>query len=88
MTNKNQVSIDSTGRDSFTDRWGFILACVGSSVGMGNIWLFPLGILYGGGTFILPYLLFVLLIGYTGVFSEMALEGPIRVVPLGPLPTP
>lgn len=84
MTNKNQVSIDSTGRDSFTDRWGFILACVGSSVGMGNIWLFPTRVsLYGGGTFILPYLLFVLLIGYTGVFSEMALGRANKSGPIG-----
>src|SRR5690606_32334609 len=84
MTNKNQVSIDSTGRDSFTDRWGFILACVGSSVGMGNIWLFPTRVsLYGGGTFILPYLFFVLLIGYTGVFSEMALGRANKSGPIG-----
>ena len=62
-----------TGRDSFASRWGFILACIGSAVGMGNIWLFPARVAaYGGGTFLIPYLLFVLLIGATGVIGEMS----------------
>ena len=61
------------GRDSFASRWGFILACIGSAVGMGNIWLFPARVAaYGGGTFLIPYLLFVLLIGSTGVIGEMS----------------
>lgn len=81
---KNQVSINATGRDNFQDRWGFILACVGSSVGMGNIWLFPTRVsLYGGGTFIIPYLIFVLLIGYTGVFGEMGLGRANKSGPIG-----
>ena len=41
-------------RDSFTNRLGFILACVGSAVGMGNLWMFPTRVsLYGGGSFLL-----------------------------------
>ena len=28
-------------RESFNNRWGFILACIGSAVGMGNLWMFP-----------------------------------------------
>ncbi len=60
-------------RDSFGSRTGFILACIGSAVGMGNIWMFPTRVsLYGGGSFILPYILFVILIGATGVIGEMA----------------
>ena len=39
-------------RDSFASRWGFIMACIGSAVGMGNIWLFPTRVsLFGGGAF-------------------------------------
>lgn len=70
-------------RDSFASRWGFILACIGSAVGMGNIWLFPARVSgYGGGAFIIAYLIFVVLIGSTGVigemsFGRMARSGPI-----------
>ena len=60
-------------RDSWSSKWGFILACIGSAVGMGNIWLFPARISkYGGATFLIPYLLFVAIIGSTGVIGEMA----------------
>lgn len=60
-------------RDSFRSQWGFRLACIGSAVGMGNIWLFPARMSrYGGATFLIPYLLFVLLIASTGVIGEMA----------------
>lgn len=60
-------------RDSFKSRWGFILACIGSAVGMGNLWMFPTRVsLYGGGSFLIPYFIFVVLIGSTGVIGEMA----------------
>ena len=60
-------------RDSFSSRLGFILACVGSAVGMGNLWMFPTRVsLYGGGSFIIPYFIFVVLIASTGVIGEMA----------------
>ena len=70
-------------RDSFASRWGFIMACIGSAVGMGNIWLFPTRVsLFGGGAFLIPYFIFVILIGSTGVIGEMsfgrlARSGPI-----------
>lgn len=60
-------------RDLFKSRWGFILACIGSAVGMGNLWMFPTRVsLYGGGSFLIPYVIFVVLIGSTGVIGEMA----------------
>lgn len=70
-------------RDSFQSSWGFILACIGSAVGMGNIWMFSTRVsLYGGGSFLIPYFLFIALIGFTGVIGEMAFgratkSGPI-----------
>lgn len=73
-----------TERDAFRSRWGFILACIGSAVGMGNIWRFPyLVSAWGGMTFLLPYFLFVLLIGSTGIIGEMALGRSTRSGPIG-----
>ena len=52
-----------SGRDGFQSKWGFILACIGSAVGMGNIWRFPIMVSrFGGLTFLIPYFIFVLLI--------------------------
>lgn len=60
-------------RDSFKNRWGFILACIGSAVGMGNLWMFPTRVsMYGGGSYLVPYFIFVALIGSTGVIGEMS----------------
>ena len=73
----------SKRRDGFKSRWGFILACIGSAVGMGNIWRFPIMVSrYGGLTYLIPYFIFVILIGSTGVMEEFALgraakSGPV-----------
>ena len=70
-------------RDSWGTRWGFVLACIGSAVGMGNIWLFPARVsAYGGATFLIPYLIFVTLIGSTGVIGEMAFGRATRSGPI------
>jgi len=51
---------------------GFILAAAGSAVGLGNIWKFPyITGEYGGGAFVLIYLITVLLIGFSIMISEM-----------------
>ena len=71
-------------RDGFQSKWGFILACIGSAVGMGNIWRFPIMVsTYGGLTFLLPYFLFVLLIGASGVIEEFALGRRAAAGPVG-----
>ena len=59
---------------SFASRWGFILASVGSAVGMANVWGFPnkLGS-NGGGAFLLIYLLFVFIFSYVGLPAEFAI---------------
>lgn len=61
-------------RDGFQSKAGFILACIGSAVGMGNIWRFPYMVsAWGGMTFLIPYFIFVILIASSGVIEEMAL---------------
>lgn len=58
----------------FTSSLGFVLAAVGSAVGMGNIWLFPYRMgQYGGGAFLVPYFIFVALFSYVGLSGEFAL---------------
>ena len=59
---------------SFASRWGFILASVGSAVGMANVWGFPnkMGS-NGGGAFLLIYLLFVFIFSYVGLPAEFAM---------------
>ena len=59
---------------SFASRWGFILASVGSAVGMANAWGFPnkMGS-NGGGAFLLIYLLFVFIFSYVGLPAEFAM---------------
>lgn len=73
-----------SGDDSFSNRWGFILASIGSAVGMGNLWRFPVLISsWGGMTFLIPYLLFVILIGSTGIIEEIALGRSTKSGPIG-----
>lgn len=75
---------DLTKRDGFSSRWGFILSCIGSAVGMGNIWRFPVMVsIYGGLTFLIPYFIFVILIGASGVMEEFALGRWAGAGPVG-----
>ena len=70
-------------RESFGSKWGFILACIGSAVGMGNIWMFSTRVsLYGGGSFLIPYIIFVILIGSTGIIGEMSFGRATRSGPI------
>ncbi|WP_291578803.1 sodium-dependent transporter [Clostridium sp. UBA6640] len=61
-------------RDNFSSKFGFILSCIGSAVGLGNIWMFSwrLG-QYGGAAFLIPYFIFVFILGTTGLMGEFAL---------------
>lgn len=59
---------------TFTSSFGFIIACVGSAVGLGNIWMFPYRLgEYGGAAFLIPYLLFIGLFGWVGLSAEFAI---------------
>jgi NSS family neurotransmitter:Na+ symporter len=67
------IMTEGTTRDTFSSKWGFILASAGSAVGLGNLWMFPwrLGE-YGGAAFLVPYLIFVYVLGTTGLMGEFA----------------
>lgn len=75
--------METKQRDSFNNKWGFILACIGSAVGMGNIWMFPTRVsMYGGGSYLIPYFIFVALISFTGVIGEMSFGRATRSGPV------
>ena len=61
-------------RASFSGGMGFVLAAAGSAVGLGNLWRFPyLAAQYGGGIFILVYILLALTFGFTLLMTEIAI---------------
>ncbi len=61
-------------RSNFTSKLGFVLAASGSAVGLGNIWRFPyLAAKYGGGTFLLIYLVLAVTFGFTLMTAEIAI---------------
>lgn len=68
----------------FANSLGFVLACVGSAVGMGNIWLFPYRLgQYGGAAFLIPYFIFVILFGMVGLSAEFAIGRRAKTGTLG-----
>lgn len=61
-------------RDTFSGKLGFVLAAAGSAVGLGNLWRFPyLAAKYGGGIFILVYLILAVTLGFTLMLTEIAI---------------
>ncbi len=61
-------------RSSFTGKIGFVLAAAGSAVGLGNIWRFPyLAAKYGGGIFLLVYLILAVTFGFALMCAEIAI---------------
>ncbi len=61
-------------RSNFSNRIGFVLAAAGSAVGLGNIWRFPyLAAKYGGGIFLLVYLILAVTLGFALMITEISL---------------
>ena len=71
-------------RSSFSGKLGFVLAAAGASVGLGNIWRFPyLAAKYGGGIFLLIYIILALTFGYTMITAETAIGRMTQKSPVG-----
>ena len=67
-------------RSSFSGNIGFILAAAGSAVGLGNLWRFPyLAAQYGGGIFLLVYLILVFTFGFSLLILEIAMGRKTKV---------
>ncbi len=81
---KHSSDHSAAERGSFSNRLGYVLAVAGSAVGLGNIWRFPyLAAKYGGGMFLLIYLLLVATFGYTLIVSETAIGRATGKSPVG-----
>ena len=71
-------------RSSFSGKIGFVLSAAGASVGLGNIWRFPyLAAKYGGGIFLLIYIILALTFGYTMIMAETSLGRMTKKSPVG-----
>ncbi len=71
-------------RSTFSGKLGYVLSAAGASVGLGNIWRFPyLAAKYGGGIFLLVYIILALTFGYTMITAETALGRMTQKSPVG-----
>ena len=71
-------------RSAFSGKIGFVLSAAGASVGLGNIWRFPyLAAKYGGGIFLLVYIVLAVTFGYTMIVAETALGRMTKKSPVG-----
>ena len=78
------TAVEGKKRSSFSGRMGFILAAAASAVGLGNMWRFPyLAAKYGGGAFLITYLLLVVTFGFTLMVAEIALGRHTRQSAIG-----
>ncbi len=82
MEKNSHTSLHRNG--AFSSSFGFIISCVGSAVGLGNIWMFPYRLgQYGGAAFLIPYFLFIFLFGWVGLSAEFAVGRLARTGTLG-----
>ncbi len=75
-------------REGFSSRIGFILSCIGSAIGLGNVWMFPYKLgENGGAAFLIPYIIFVFALGSMGLIGEMAFGRMYKQGSLGAIRT-
>ena len=73
----------TASKNTWNNRWTFMLAAAGSAIGLGNIWKFPyIAGQYGGGAFVLMYILFIVMIGVPLLMAEAAIGRSTRLSPL------
>ena len=83
-TSNGQDNSNKKERSSFSGRLGFVLSAAGASVGLGNIWRFPyLAAKYGGGIFLLVYIILALTFGYSMIMAETAIGRMTKKSPVG-----
>ena len=71
-------------RGNFSSSIGFIIACIGSAVGIGNVWMFSWRVgQFGGAIFIILYFFFVIALGVIGLIGEFTLGRMNRTGPIG-----
>ena len=71
-------------RNAFSGKIGFVLSAAGASVGLGNIWRFPyLAAKYGGGIFLLVYIVLAVTFGYTMIIAETTIGRMTQKSPVG-----
>ncbi|GAA0725735.1 sodium-dependent transporter [Clostridium malenominatum] len=81
---QTQVNQGTEKTAKFASKWGFILACVGSAVGMANVWGFPYKLgSNGGGAFLVAYLIFTVIFSYVGLSAEYAIGRRAKTGTLG-----
>jgi NSS family neurotransmitter:Na+ symporter len=84
MSNLKGKELKSPSRGKFSGKMGYVLSVAGSAVGLGNIWRFPyLAAKYGGGTFLLVYLILMITFGYALIISETTLGRMTKQSPVG-----
>ncbi len=80
----NESNGKSAGRGTWGSNFGFIMAAVGSAVGLGNLWGFPYKLGKSGGfAFLLVYLIFVVTVGVVVILGELAIGRKTKLSPVG-----
>ncbi|MBM7623919.1 sodium-dependent transporter [Sporohalobacter salinus] len=80
----NNDKSTSTERETFSGKFGFIISCVGSAMGLANIWMFPWRVgKFGGVAFLIPYLIFLFGLSTLGLMGEFSLGRSQRRGPIG-----
>ncbi|MBQ7598966.1 MAG: sodium-dependent transporter [Clostridia bacterium] len=70
-------------RSTFQGKLGFVLAAAGSAVGLGNLWRFPyLAAKYGGGMFLLVYIVLAITFGFVLMVTEIAIGRKTQLSPM------